>query len=103
MIRFYERFQKNKRWIKNADTSLAEINPTLMISLFVSPTSLVGGGFFTWTSVEVLFIGFEGWEVGLLIFDDPPSTCLTPNSDFSEKDLRAWAECLVRLQDQAWL
>ena len=30
------------------------------------------------TSVEVLLIGFDWWEVGLLIFDEPPFMCLTP-------------------------
>ena len=35
-ILIIERFQNNKRWIKNADTSPADINPSFVMSWFVS-------------------------------------------------------------------
>ena len=91
VIFMVERFQKNKRWIKNAYTIPAEINSTLMMSWFVSP---IGCGVFTWTSVEVLSIGFERWEVGLLIFDDPLSICLTSTDPISKfTDLLTPSSC----------
>ena len=77
-------FQKNKRWSKKAETSPAEINPTFTISWFILSNL---GGVSTLTLIEVLLILFEGslfetrpraWEVGLLIFSEPPFMCLTP-------------------------
>ena len=84
-----ERSYKNKRWIKKTETSLAEINPLLIMSWLVSLSLVLRvssnlSGVFTWTLVEVLLILFEKWEVGLLIFDEPPFTCLTP-TDFISK------------------
>ena len=111
-----ERFQWNKQWRKKAETSPAEINPTFTLSWFVSSNP---DGFFTYTSDEVLLIGFEGWEIGLLIVNEPPCALLrlfsSPNSLIcwlpascqhlpssgcyytqmysvcSEEDLRVWA------------
>ena len=72
-----EHFQKNKRCIKNAKTRPAKINLTFTISRFVSLSlvleprsgpcpealrfaSLDDDFIFSWTSVEVLLILFEG-------------------------------------------
>ena len=73
VIFMVERFQENKRYIKNADTSPAEINANLIISRFFSLSLKL--------HVSSLF---EGWEVGLLIFDDLPSICLTPTDVISK-------------------
>ena len=83
-----ERFQKNKRCIKNAKTRPAKINLTFTISRFVSLSlvleprsgpcpeglrfaSLDDDFVFSWTSVEVLLILFEGRP----IFDEPSFVC----------------------------
>ena len=93
-----ERFQKNNRWTMKAETKPAEINPTFTISWSVSLSlklSLSSNlcGVFAWTSVAVLLILFEGWcirgraegwEVSLLIFDEPPFVCLTPTGFISK-------------------
>ena len=103
IILMVERFQKNKRWIKKDETSPPEINPTLIMSWFVSYNF---GGVLTGSLVEVTLILFDG-ERSVCWFLMSPHSVALPRLIFISKltDLLtpSFLSALKRLQDQAWL
>ena len=103
IILMVERFQKNNRWIKKDETSPPEINPTLIMSWFVSYNF---GGVLTGSLVEVTLILFDG-ERSVCWFLMSPHSVALPRLIFISKltDLLtpSFLSALKRLQDQAWL